>query len=153
MDTRQILGGLIFMSAQRFVAAVIGIHSDPRRHKLIKALRDRTRSMRELDQRLEIVDQSRIKSLPADAHVVAVVLCRKGMPKLGAEVNAIAEARQRGIPIIPVVADLRNFTAVAPDGVKDFNGFELNHLDDIGELVGLCARIAWAAALETEDFH
>jgi len=125
------------MSAQRFVAVIIGVHSDPRREKLIKELRDRTRSMRESGERLEIVDQSRIKSLPADASVVAVVLCRKGMPKLGVEINAISEARQRGIPIIPVVADLRTFTSVAPEGVKEFNGFELNHLNDVGELVGL----------------
>jgi TIR domain len=125
------------MSAQRFVAAVIGIHSDPRHDVLVRELRGRTRGLRESGERLEIVDQSRIKSLPANARVVAVVLCRKSMPEEGLEVDAIAVARQRGIPIIPVIADLRSFTAVAPKGVADFNGFELSDLADVGELAGL----------------
>jgi hypothetical protein len=125
------------MSVQRFVAAIIGDHGDKRREGLVEELRERTRSLRESGERLEIVDQNRLKSLPLDVRVVVAVLCRRGMPKRGAEVDAIAEARRRGLPIIPVVADLRKFTAIAPVAVHEFNGFELSDLADIGELGGL----------------
>ncbi|MET3973175.1 toll/interleukin-1 receptor domain-containing protein [Bradyrhizobium sp. S3.9.1] len=125
------------MPSQRFVVVVIGTRTDPRSDKLVKELRERTSSLRESGERLDIVSQYRINSLPVDARAVAVVLCHRGMRKSEAEIMAIAEVRKRGIAIIPVVPDLRKFTTVAPIEVKDFNGFELSHLVDIGELAGL----------------
>jgi hypothetical protein len=125
------------MSAVRFVAAIIGHHSDSRRGRLVKELRERTRTLRESSERLEFVDQNHLNSLPLNARVVTVVLCRRGMPRRGVEVDAISEARRRGLVIIPVVNDLRRFTAIAPAAVHEFNGFELSDLADIGELGGL----------------
>lgn len=118
-----------------FFAIIIGAKEDSRRARLVKELRSRTRNLRESGERLDIVGQSRINSVPVDAHAVAIVLCRRGMGT--SETDAIAAAKKRSVPIIPVVADLRTFTTVAPQGVTEFNGFELSDPADIGELAGL----------------
>ena len=65
------------MSAQRFVAAIIGGHGDKRRDALVEVLRERTRSLRVSGERLEIVDQNRLKSLPCDVRVVVVDQTRR----------------------------------------------------------------------------
>jgi TIR domain len=119
-----------------FIAIVIGAHGDPRRVELEKDLRDRTTGLNESNERLDLIDQSNADSIPAGAHAVAVVFCRKGTYD-SSEVGAIAECRRRDIPIIPVVENLRDFTTVAPKEVADFNGFELDDIADVGELAGL----------------
>ncbi len=119
-----------------FVAIVIGTQGDPRRVELEKGLRDRTTGLNESNERLDLIDQSNAGSIPAGAHAVAVVFCRKGTYD-SSEIGAITECKRRDIPIIPVVENLRDFTTVAPKEVADFNGFELDDIADVGELAGL----------------
>jgi hypothetical protein len=123
------------MPRQDFVAIVVGAHDDPRRGALETELLSRTNGLSESNEQLDVIDQDQLSSMPTSARGVTVVLCRRGMS--GAEIAAILECRKRDIPIIPVVADLRNFNAVAPSEVADFNGFELADVADIGELAGL----------------
>jgi hypothetical protein len=119
-----------------FVAIVIGTQGDPRSVELEKGLRDRTTGLNESNERLDLIDQSNAGSIPAGAHAVAVVFCRKGTYD-SSEIGAITECKRRDIPIIPVVENLRDFTTVAPKEVADFNGFELDDIADVGELAGL----------------
>jgi hypothetical protein len=123
------------MPKQDFVAIVVGAQDDPRRDKLETELLHRTSGLSESSEQLDVIDQDQLSSMPAGARAVAVVLCRRGMSTI--ETDAIAECRKRDIPIIPVVASLSDFNAVAPDQVADFNGFELADIADIGELAGL----------------
>ena len=74
------------------------------------------RNLRESGERLDIVGQSRINSVPVNARAVAIVLCRKGMDN--SEIDAIAAAKKRSISIVPVVADLRTFTTIVPKGSR-----------------------------------
>jgi len=119
-----------------FVAIVIGAPGDSRRAALEEALRERTTGLSESNERLDLIDQSSTGSIPAGAHAVAVIFCRKGAYD-SSEVGAIAECKRRDISIIPVVENLRDFTTVAPKEVADFNGFELDDIADVGELAGL----------------
>jgi TIR domain-containing protein len=123
-----------------FVAIVIGAHGDLRRVELEKDLRDRTAGLNESNERLDIIDQSSASSIPAKARAVAALLCRPGTYD-PSEIDAIAECRRQGVPIIPVVENLADFTKVAPTGVADFNGFELADIADIGELAGLMLEL------------
>jgi TIR domain len=123
------------MSQQAFIAIVVGARDDPRRGALETELLGRTSCLIESNEQLDIIDQNQVASMAGDARAVAVILCRKDMS--GAEIAAILESRKRDIPIIPVVASLGDFNAVAPAEVADFNGFELADVADIGELSGL----------------
>ncbi len=125
-----------------FITLLIGAPNDRRRVELAAQLRDRTGALAESGERFDVIDQSAVAALDAKPDAVAIVFCRKGMS--GPEIAAIAACRQRSIPIIPVVARLTEFTDVAPDEVKNFNGFELadspnaNELAaDVAELTGL----------------
>jgi hypothetical protein len=119
-----------------FAAIIIGAQDDPRRAGLKKQLLDRTASLSESNERLEVIDQNGTSKIPTGAPAVAAVLCREGAYDDG-EINALAECKDREIPIIPVVESLSNFTKIAPAGVGDFNGYELTDIADIGELAGL----------------
>jgi hypothetical protein len=123
-----------------FTAMVIGERSDRRRVQLEIALRRRTSSLANSGEALEVIDQGTLAPLGANAHAVAVVFCRKGMSD--DEIAAIAECKERAIPIIPVVARLAEFTEVAPDDVKNFNGFELADSPNAPELAGGVAELA-----------
>jgi TIR domain len=58
-----------------------------------------------------------------------------------AEIAAINACVARGTPIIPVVEDLAGFTAVTPDEVSRFNGFQLSDTRDVPELAGLVLEL------------
>jgi hypothetical protein len=122
------------MTTQDFTAIVIGEASDPRRGALEAELQRRTRALSHSHEQL-VLDQGQLASSCAPGSSVAVVLCRAGMS--GAEIAAIDECKRRSIPIIPVVARLADFGAVAPAEVSSFNGFELADIKDIAELAGL----------------
>lgn len=126
-----------------FVTKLIGDPSDPRRVELAEQLQLRTGALSDTGERLDIIDQSALAELDPNASAVAVVFCRKGMSE--EEITAIKECRRHGIPVIPVVAKLTEFVDVAPDDVKNFNGFELEDSADREELAGNVAELAGLA--------
>jgi hypothetical protein len=122
-----------------FIAMLVGEQGDRRRVELEAQLRRRTAALAESGERFDVIDQSALGSLDANASTVAIVFCRKGMSD--PEIAAIAAGKQRSIPIIPVVAKLTEFTDVAPDDVKNFNGFELADSPNASELAGDVAEL------------
>jgi hypothetical protein len=125
------------MPQEHFAAIIIGTTSDPRRAPTEQALNDRTASLSDSNEQLQVVDQNGLGGVPEEARAIAIVLCRAAPGYDHAELEAIEECKRRKIPIIPVVESLTKFVEIAPKGVGEFNGFQLVDNLDAGELAGL----------------
>jgi hypothetical protein len=109
------------------------------RTELVLELKRRTGALADCGDVLAICNQEGLPTpVPAEG-AVAVVFCRKPMD--AAEIAAINACVARGTPIIPVVEDLAGFTAVTPDEVSRFNGFQLSDTRDVPELAGLVLEL------------
>jgi len=122
-----------------FFSLLIGDANAMYRTELVLELKRRTGALADCGDVLAICNQEGLPTpVPAEG-AVAVVFCRKPMD--AAEIAAINACVARGTPIIPVVEDLAGFTAVTPDEVSRFNGFQLSDTRDVPELAGLVLEL------------
>jgi hypothetical protein len=122
-----------------FFPLLIGDANARYRAELVAELHRRTSALADCGDALDIRDQASLpEPLPREG-AVAVVFCRRPMD--AAEIAAINACIARGIPFIPVVEDLTQFVATAPDEVGRFNGFELSDAHELPELAGLALEL------------
>ncbi|WP_374368573.1 toll/interleukin-1 receptor domain-containing protein [Dongia sp.] len=124
-----------------FAVVLIGGSHDARSDPLAQALYHRAADLAGCGENFSVLSELGFSAPGTNTRAVAVIFCHKAMA--GDSLAAIDTCRTAGIPMVPVVADLTTFTDVAPEAVKDFNGFELKDDSadagfegDISELAG-----------------
>jgi hypothetical protein len=118
-----------------FAVVIIAPEGDPRPDRLRNELRKRTKSLRDARESLEFFDASTLIRLDSNTPAVCVVFCSAAFGP--DETAAVKECQKKKLQIFPVVKDLKELSALAPDEVKPFNGFELRSNKEIPELAGL----------------